>query len=200
MIKVGLTGGIGSGKSLVASMLSILGIPVYNSDERAKYLMVHDVDVKESLIALFGADAFNDKGILNRKHIAGKVFNNQDLLDKLNAIVHPAVGKDYEHWLSQHSDSPYTIKEAALIFEADIYKQLDYIITVVAPENERIARVVNRDGITESDVRARISRQWSDAQRIPLSDFVLVNDGTKPLIRQVMEVHNLLLENAQTRA
>ncbi len=197
MIKVGITGGIGSGKSLVASMLNMLGAPVYHSDTRAKWLMAHNPEVRQSLITLFGDEAFDTSGNIDRQYIASRVFGNTIELEALNKIVHPAVGRDYTQWLSKHNDVPYTLKEAALIFEAGIHKDLDFVVTVTAPEDVRIQRVVKRDGVSVDQVEARIRAQWSDAKRIPMSDFVLVNDGVRPVIRQVMELHKLLLKRAR---
>lgn len=178
-------------------MLNLLGVPVYHSDERAKWLMANDASVKQLLIEQFGERTFDKRGVIDRQYIASRVFNNSAELASLNAIVHPAVGTDYTRWLSEHSSSPYTLKEAALIFEAGLDKTLDFVVTVIAPEDIRVARVVQRDNTSEEQVLARIKSQWTDAQRIPRSDFVLVNDGERPVIRQVMELHNLLLNRAR---
>jgi len=200
MLKVGITGGIGSGKSLVSGIFHLLGVPVYNSDQRAKDIMHEDHDVRLQIRSLFGAEAYDSKGKLNRGYIASQVFSDKDLLARLNAIVHPAVGDDFHRWCEDHAGRQYILKEAALIFEAGINTSLDKVILIFAPENLRISRVRARDRIDELSVRARIENQWSDRKKAQLADFIIVNDGNQSLLRQTMEIHNFLIEYAQNQA
>ncbi|MEQ8469559.1 MAG: dephospho-CoA kinase [Marinoscillum sp.] len=190
--RVGITGGIGAGKSIVARVFSTLDIPVYDADSRAKWLMNHEPTLKSQIIDLIGARAYQN-GTLNRKHISSIAFKDQDLLDKLNALVHPAVAKDFDKW-SKDQLSPYVLKEAALLFEANSYKSLDRIITVTAPEELRIARVIKRDGRAEQEVKDIISKQWPESRKTAQSDFVIENNEEKMIIPQVLEVHQKLLD------
>ena len=170
---VGLTGGIGSGKSTIAKAFAALGIAVFNSDEQAKALIANNAQVKEKIITAFGEEAYQN-GEYNRAYIAQIVFNNSEKLAILNGIVHPALAKYFNQWAKKQT-SPYVLKEAAILFESGSYKDCDYIITVTAPEEVRIARVMARDHCTEAQVRARMAQQWSDAQRIALSNAVIKN-------------------------
>ena len=189
MTTVGLTGGIGSGKSLIAGIFESMGIPCYNSDLRARSLMHTSDVVRLELIELFGPDIYVDAK-LNRQAIAAAVFSDSDLLARLNAIVHPAVAQDFETWIEELPGiSPYAIKESALIFEAGIDAALDKTILVTAPVAVRIERVVARDNVTAEAVKARMEKQWTDTRKIPLADYVINNDGQTPLIRQVLEIH-----------
>lgn len=191
---IGLTGGIGSGKSTVAAIFSTLGIPVYVADTAGKALMQHDPEVKAQLIALLGKEAYMDDGNLNSKWIASQVFPNPALLDQLNAIVHPAVARDVAHWimLPENSQAPYLLKESALLFEEDLTASLDAIILIVASEAERIRRVMERDQVTEAQVVSRIKNQWPDEQKIPLADYVIYNDSGRSLIEQVMDIDRMI--------
>ena len=160
MMVVGLTGGIGSGKSTIAKAFAALGIAVFNSDEQAKALIATDAQVKERIIAAFGEEAYHN-GEYNRAYIAQIVFNNSEKLAILNGIVHPALAEYFKRWAKEQT-SPYVLKEAAILFESGSYKDCDYIITVTAPEEVRIARVMARDHCTEAQVRARMAQQWSE--------------------------------------
>jgi dephospho-CoA kinase len=200
MMKAGITGGIGSGKSTIAGIFELLGVPVYNSDARAKQIMHEDPEVKVRITSLFGHSAYLDDGTLNRVHIAEVVFKDKAMLERLNAIVHPAVGTDFEKWCAMHNDAAYILKEAALIFEAGIHEELDYVIIVTAPEEVRIKRVMDRDGTDEASVRSRMVNQWPDKKKMLLSDHVIVNDNEHSLLRQVMEVHNFLINRTRTQA
>ncbi len=192
MLKVGITGGIGSGKTTVCKIFEVLGAPVYYADERAKTLMQTDLKLIASIKELFGDEAYAD-GKLNRQLIASKVFSNQPLLAKLNAAVHPAVAKDSELWMSRLSDFPYALKEAALLFESGWNKQLDHVICVYAPVEDRIARLKKRDKTTDEEIAARMKNQMSDEQKKELSDFVIYNDANHRLIPQVLALHHILL-------
>ena len=190
MMVVGLTGGIGSGKSTIAKAFAALGIAVFNSDEQAKALIATDAQVKERIIAAFGEEAYQN-GEYNRAYIAQIVFNNSEKLAILNGIVHPALAKYFKRWAKEQT-SPYVLKEAAILFESGSYKDCDYIITVTAPEEVRIARVMARDHCTEAQVRARMAQQWSDAQRIALSNAVIENVDLESAKEQVKRINDEL--------
>ena len=193
MMVVGLTGGIGSGKSTIAKEFAALGIAVFDSDEQAKALIATDAQVKEHIIASFGEEAYQN-GEYNRAYIAQIVFNNSEKLAILNGIVHPALAKYFKQWAKKQT-SPYVLKEAAILFESGIYKDCDYIITVTAPEQLRIARVMARDHCTEAQVRVRMSQQWSDAQRIALSNAVIENVDLESAKEQVKRIHFQLCQS-----
>ena len=187
MMVVGLTGGIGSGKSTIAKAFAALGIAVFNSDEQAKALIATDAQVKERIIAAFGEEAYHN-GEYNRAYIAQIVFNNSEKLAILNGIVHPALAEYFKQWAKEQT-SPYVLKEAAILFESGSYKDCDYIITVTAPEEVRIARVMARDHCTEAQVRARMAQQWSDAQRIALSNAVIENIDLEKAKKEVKRIN-----------
>ena len=193
MIKVGLTGGMGSGKTTVAKIFETLGIPVYYADLEAKRLMVGDASLVEAIKELFGEEAYDANGLLNRTFIAQRAFPEPALLKKLEALVHPAVLRDGERWQAAQLGVPYTIKEAALLFESGSYRQLDKVITVFAPLELRIARVMSRDKSAREDVEARIARQMPEEEKLKLADFVVYNDGSQSLIAQVWEINKELL-------
>lgn len=190
MMVVGLTGGIGSGKSTIAKAFAALGIAVFNSDEQAKALIATDTQVKERIIAAFGEEAYQN-GEYNRAYIAQIVFNNSEKLAILNGIVHPALAEYFKQWAKKQT-SPYVLKEAAILFESGSYKDCDYIITVTAPEEVRIARVMARDHCTEAQVRARMAQQWSDAQRIALSNAVIENIDLESAKEQIKRINDEL--------
>ena len=190
MMVVGLTGGIGSGKSTIAKAFAALGIAVFNSDEQAKALIATDAQVKERIIAAFGEEAYHN-GEYNRAYIAQIVFNNSEKLTILNGIVHPALAEYFKRWAKEQT-SPYVLKEAAILFESGSYKDCDYIITVTAPEEVRIARVMARDHCTEAQVRARMAQQWSDAQRIALSNAVIENIDLEVVKKEVKRINDEL--------
>ena len=191
MLKVGITGGIGSGKSTVAHIFETLGIPVYYADDAAKKLMNEDEGLKQQVQQLFG-DAAYTNGQLNRPFVAAQVFNNPEKLAMLNAIVHPATIADAEKWMRQQS-APYCIKEAALIFESGAQENLDVVIGVFAPKAIRIKRVMDRDGITREEVLARMNKQINETIKMRLCNYVITNDEQELLIPQVLAVHQALL-------
>ncbi len=193
-LKVGITGGIGAGKTLVANIFRTFGIPVYNSDEEAKRLMNEDDDLKGKIIDLFGRESYI-KGALNKAYLSEVVFKNQDNLVRMNNIVHPAVFKDYSKWLIKYDDDPITIKEAALLFESGSYKDLDYTILVSAPRSIRIGRVLLRDtNRSKIDIEDIIEKQMSESAKKKLSNFIIINDGKRMVIPQVLEIHKNLLQ------
>lgn len=192
-LKVGITGGIGSGKSLICKIFSKLGIPIYDADTRAKWLTNNDPEIRSKVIAQFGSESFNQNG-LDREFLANRVFNDPVQLGILNSIIHPAVGRDFDNWLNQQS-SDYVIKEAALMFEAGSYKLQDKIITVSAPVELRIQRVLKRDPFrSKEQIEAIIDKQLSEEERIERSDFVIYNDENQMVIPQVIELHQKLKE------
>lgn len=190
MLKIGLTGGIGSGKSLVARIFEVLGIAVYYADAAAKTIMINDEILKAEIIKHFGAESYAD-GMLNRKYIASKVFGNEEQLALLNSIVHPATIRDAEKWMLKQS-SVYTIKEAALIFESGSQEHLDYVIGVYAPKNLRILRTMQRDNISRDEVLKRMYNQINEEIKMRLCDFVICNDEQKAILPQVLALHEQL--------
>ena len=188
---VGLTGGIGSGKTTVAKLFVALGVPVYNSDQKAKALMQESPELIQDIKNLLGEKSYED-GVLNRSFIAQKVFSDKALLAALNAIVHPAVRKDFLHWASLQ-DYHYVIQETALLFENDAEEQYDKVILVTAPEEIRIARVLQRDSSTKKAVKARINNQLKDAVKIPRADIVIENMELKQTKEKVEKCHKALL-------
>ena len=197
MIKVGITGGIGSGKSTVAKVFEVLGIPVYYADDAAKSIMNDDEELKQKIKTQFGEEVYKN-GQLDRKALADIVFNNPAKLQLLNALVHPATLKDAAQWMERHAVSgaqstPYSIKEAALIFESGAQEQLDYVIGVYAPTPLRIQRTMQRDGVTRDEVISRMNKQIDETIKMRLCDFVIKNDEQELLIPQVIAVHQHLL-------
>jgi dephospho-CoA kinase len=193
LLRIGITGGIGSGKSTVARIFSLLGIPVYNADVRAKWLMVNDTNLMDIIATKFGRDSYVD-GQLNRQYLAEKVFKDELLVSKLNSLVHPAVAKDFTNWSSNYN-SGYVIKEAALLFETGSYKKLDYTILVTSPIKLRIKRIKKRDAQRSSEqIENIISKQIETIEAIGLADYVINNDNSKLLIPQVLNLHSIIQE------
>ena len=194
MFKVGITGGIGSGKSTVCKIFELLGIPVYYADDAAKKLMTSDKNLKRQIINIFGTEAYFKNGRLNRKYISERAFPNPSLLKKLNEAVHPAVIADGIKWMKQQKSEHhlYALKEAALLIESGSYKDLDKVIVVVCPEDIRIARAQKRDGTSAAKIKERIKAQLSDDERLKYADFVVNNDGEVSLIEQIMKIHKNL--------
>jgi dephospho-CoA kinase len=190
-LQIGVTGGIGSGKSLVCKIFSCFGIPVYDADSRAKALMTTDGILVSQIRKEFGDLSYDENGNLNRPYLASAVFSNAEKLERLNSLVHPRVGVDYTQWyISRKDQTPYVLKEAALLFESGSYKQLDRVIVVFAPIDLRIKRVLNRDPHRTADqVEAIIRRQLADEEKIKLADHVLVNDESSLLIPQIVSLH-----------
>lgn len=193
-LKVGITGGIGSGKTTVCRVFEQLGIPVYYADSRAKQLMVEDQSLKMGITELFGEKAYLPDGQLHRAHIAQQAFSQPSLLQQLNALVHPAVARDSERWHKKQKDVPYTLKEAALLYESGSHKALDKIIAVTAPEALRIQRVVRRDDSNEAAVRARMDQQMPETEKAARADFVIYNDGKQLLLPQIQRIHQSLIQ------
>lgn len=186
--QVGITGGIGSGKSTVAKVFAALGVPVYDADSRAKLLMNTDSILMDQIKKEFGEAAYAD-GQLNRKYLASQVFGNADRLKILNNLVHPRVADDYSAWVQSHANKKYVLKEAALLFETGSASQLDTIIVVTAPEALRIKRVMQRDGRTETEVKKIIGEQWPQEKLLAFAKHVVRNDESLAVIPQVMKLH-----------
>lgn len=193
-MRVGLTGGIGSGKTTVAGFFVELGVPVYNSDKRAKRLMTKSKEVKEAIISLLGKKAYKDKK-LNKKYISKRIFTDSALLKKMNQIVHPAVAKDFLMWEGKQK-APYVVQETALIFENDKQDFYDFIVLVTAPIELRLERVIKRDGSSKKEILDRLQNQLQDNRKIPLSDYVLENIHLDDTRRSVKEIHSALLDNS----
>ena len=189
MLKIGITGNIGSGKTTVSKIFEILNVPVFYADDAAKKVMVEDIILIDALKTEFGSGAYFDDGSLNRKHIAGIVFNNERELAKLNAIVHPAVFRAFDNWVADIKNAPYVMKEAALLFESSSYKMCDKTIMVTAPLELRINRVMERDNLSRAEAESRNARQFSEEKKIQMADFVIRNDDTELVIPQVLELH-----------
>ena len=194
MFKIGLTGGMGSGKTTVCRMFEVLGIPVFYADETAKSLMKTDLLLKQNIIKGFGVDSYSDKGELNRKYISSLVFNNKQELDKLNAMVHPAVFRAFDSWVSKQVASPYVIKEAALLFESDSHKMCDQSVLIKSPEALRIQRIIKRDVTTQEEAKLRMIRQFSDERKEEMADHVILNDEQNLIIPQVLDLHQQFLK------
>ena len=187
---IGLTGGIGSGKTTVAKLFKELGVPVYNSDLRGKKLMKNSKEIRTAVIDLLGKDSYVLER-LNKKYIADKVFSNKELLQKLNSIVHPAVRKDFMRW-AKKKKTPYVIQEAAILFENGSYNNFDKIILVKAPKDVRLERIIARDNGSKEEILARMENQWDDSKKIPLSDYIIENIDLDQTKLQVEQIHRQL--------
>jgi len=192
MLKIGLTGGIGSGKTTIAKIFVNLGIPVFFADTEARRLMEESVEVIRSVKNSFGEDSYNGSQ-LNRKYLADVVFSDPAKLEKLNSIVHPAVHKHFENWTLDYTDKPYVIEEAALLFETGIYKSFDYNVLVTAPISKRVERVMMRDNVVESDVLKRMEAQMTDDEKIIHSHFLIFNDDENLILNQTLALHEKLI-------
>ena len=188
-LQVGITGGIGSGKSIIAKIFIGLGIPVYDADSRAKILMNTDEELMNQIINAFGNQSYDKNGRLNRRYLAEHVFGFPDRLEKLNRLVHPRVEKDYTDWVNNHKSQNYLLKEAALLFESGAAKKMDTIIVVTAPDTVRIHRVAQRDGRSEEEIRNIMSRQLAQDKIVEQANFVIVNDESELVVPQILELH-----------
>jgi dephospho-CoA kinase len=195
MLKIGITGGIGAGKTIICRLFSLLGIPVYDSDFRAKWVMQHDAWLRSELIKVFGEKSYTTSGQLDRPYLANLVFNQPEKLAQLNSLVHPRVKADFTYWLTAQKQVPYILKEAALMFESQAYKQVDKVITVSAPLPMRLARVQNRDPHrSAADIQAIIEKQLSEEERQQRADYIIFNDDQQLVIPQVLALHQTLLQ------
>ena len=191
---VGISGGIGAGKTLVSKIFSLLGIPIYNADDRAKWLMANHLPLKTRIIENFGTSAYFEDGQLNRQYLAEIVFSNPDKTSLINGLVHPAVGEDFELWASRQQ-TKYVLKEAALLFETGSYKTLDFTIHIAASEAIRIERVKSRDvQRSTTQIKQIIEKQLTDEVKNKLANFVITNDDSILVIPQVLKIHAQLME------
>tara|TARA_R100001369_G_scaffold92576_2_gene138519 strand:+ start:748 stop:1335 length:588 start_codon:yes stop_codon:yes gene_type:complete len=195
MKTVGLTGGIGSGKTTIATMFNELGIPIYIADIEAKKLTNSSEEIKAELLKILGDKAYNEDG-LNRKYVADQIFNDAELLKKVNKVIHLQVAKHFKNWAKQQSEA-YCIKEAAILFENGGYKECDYTILVTAPKETRIDRILKRDDTTEAEIKSRMDNQWADEKKIELADFVIENTDIDATKEQVIKVHEYLINTAK---
>lgn len=189
---LGLTGGIGSGKSFIANEFSKLGIPTYNSDIHAKFLMSQHPEIISKLTEKFGSNAYIN-GELNRKLIANKIFNNKAMIDWINKLVHPIVANNFTDWIDKQQ-SKFVIKEAAILIESGSHKQCNKILVVTAPEQIRIDRVIKRDNMTSEEIISRINNQISDKERLKYADFVINNNGTVVVEKDVKNIYNKIIQ------
>ena len=196
MFQVGLTGGIGSGKTLVCSIFEKLGVPVYHADEAARRLMNNDARLMEGIRKMFGDQAYGREG-LNRPFLAGLVFGDDERLSGLNGLVHPAVREDFKSWAGQHKDAAYVIEEAAILFESGASKEMDLTVLVYAPREIRIRRVMERDGVSREEVLKRMGHQMNEEKLLKMADRRLLNDGTAMILPQVIELHNGILNRKE---
>ena len=194
MLRAGLTGNIGSGKSVVASVFSSIGIPVFHADEESKKILKIP-EIINLIAGLFGR-AVSEGGMINNKRLASIVFGNPEALQRLNSLLHPLVMKDFNAWVESNRQAPYVLMEAAILFESGFAKEFDYIIHVSCPEETAIERVVKRDGFTRELVIDRMKHQLNNDDKSRMSDFVIINDGSKLLIPQVISIHKKLLQNS----
>ena len=195
MLQIGITGGIGSGKSTVAAVFHCLGIPVYDADSHAKALMTTDGNLKEAIRKEFGTLSFTDQGQLNRNYLASEVFPNQEKLKRLNQLVHPRVAEDYQKWCDaqQKRSHPYVIKETALLYDSGSNRLLDQVIVVAAPDSVRLERVKARDKRSDREIETIMKRQMPQDEMIQRADFVVENDGKKMILPQILKLHQLFL-------
>lgn len=192
-LKVGVTGGIGSGKSLVCSIFKVLQVPVFEADMEAKILMNSNSEIRKRLIALLGENIYSGQGYLDTKRIAEIIFNDKEIIQKVNQIIHPVVRNSFIKWWQQQN-TDYIIQEAAILFESGAYQLMDLNILITAPEELRIERVIKRDCTSRQQVIARMANQWNDEKKIKLANFIIYNDESNFLITQVLEIHKKILE------
>lgn len=193
MMIVGLTGGIGSGKTTVAKFFEDYGIPVYIADEEAKKLMNRSKVIKRKLVQLFGEKAYVEN-TLNKPFIANIIFNDKSYLQKMNAIIHPRVARHFKKWIEKQN-APYVIKEVAILFENGGHEACDALITVIAPKEIRVKRLLKRDNTTIEKIEAIMNNQWTDAQKMNLSDYVIENISIENTKKQVSKVHSHIMKN-----
>lgn len=194
MIKVGITGGIGVGKSIICDLFKVIGIPVFNSDIEAKNIIKSDTDIKKQLVHRFGSDVYLLDGEINKPYFAKIIFNDKEAISFVNSIVHPAVHSHFNSWVNNQKGIHYVLYESAIIYETSVDLMLDRIIVVSSPLEIRIKRVMERDSVTISKVKERISNQWSQNRIVELADDVIVNDDIKLIIPQVIEIHNNIIK------
>ena len=196
MLKIGLTGGIGTGKSIVGKVFEMLGIPVYISDIEAKRLMSEDHEIREKLIERFGSEVYNSNKQLNRIHLANIIFKQPEALQEVNSIVHPVVRRDFKNWCEKYAHLPYVIQESAILFDTGLYKNFDKMITVTANDEIRIKRVMDRDSVSREHVEERMKNQLSEKLKVEQSDFVIYNNS-ELILPQIVKIDSELRKLAQ---
>jgi len=192
MKKIGITGGIGSGKTTVCEIFKLLGVPVFHADDEAKNLQNNDLHIRALLIKLFGKHIYSTDGMLDRKKLAELIFNDSDALAKVNSIIHPAVRKSFLKWTDNHQDAYYILYEAAILLESGYASDFDRTILVLADEKVRIERVIKRDHVSEELVKQRINNQMPEAKKIKMVDFIIENSNEKLLFPQIIELDKLI--------
>ena len=196
-LQIGITGGIGSGKSLICNIFRILSVPIYDADSRAKLLYTQNTELKNQIIQTFGSETYTSTGQLNRAYLAAQVFNNSEKVTLLNSLVHPKVGIDYQEWVEQHLEFPYVIKEAALLLESGSHVALDKIITVYTPLELRIQRISRRDKQrTVHEIQAIIAKQMAEEEKLQRADHIIYNDEAHLIIPQVLLLHQQFLSES----
>jgi dephospho-CoA kinase len=199
MKKIGITGGIGSGKTIICEVFQLLGVPVFYADNVARDLQQNDNNVRNALIKLLGSNIYNADGMLDRMTMAHLIFNDQELMEQVNQIIHPAVRENFRNWVIKHNQEEYILYEAAILFESGYYKKLDLNILVMADEDIRVNRVMKRDNISEQAVRERIRNQMSDEEKIRMADYVIENSEKQLIIPQVLELDKLFRSHDKIR-
>lgn len=195
MMKVGITGGIGSGKSLVCEIFECLGVPVFNSDMESKNLLDTNEGVKKVLIRAFGSQIYSSNGKIDKAVFASLIFSEEENLKLANSIIHPAVATRFYEWCDEHNQQKYVLKEAAILFESGAHKQLDLVIAILAPEDIRIERIKKRDNSSEIEIKKRIDKQWPDEKINSMADFIIQNPGEQFLIPQVLDIHYKIIND-----
>ncbi|WP_207423615.1 dephospho-CoA kinase [Desertivirga brevis] len=196
MLKIGITGGIGSGKTTVCKVFELLGVPVFYADTVAKSVMQNDPILIQAVKEAFGDETYSESGQLNRAYLASKVFADEAELGKLNSIVHPAVFRAFDQWSLDQQNLPFVVKEAALLYESNSYKDCKYTILVTSPLHLKLKRVISRDKTSEEEIRKRMARQWSDEEKERLADFVLNNNEEHFLLPEIIKLYNRFLEES----
>lgn len=197
-MKVGITGGIGSGKSLACAIFRNLGVPVFEADKAAREIMDKDREVIQTLTGYFGPAVYSSEGQLNRKLLASVIFNQHEALEMVNGLVHPLVRKRFENWAAQQKEV-YVLQEAAILFESGFHRLMDLNILITAPEERRILRTMARDNISREQVVARMRNQWNDEEKCKLADYIILNDEMHPLIEQILEIDNKIRTHGEVR-
>ncbi len=192
MKRIGITGGIGSGKTIICKVFELLGVPVFYADDEAKKLYYHK-DVKDTIIKKYGNEIYTAEGKLNREYLAQIIFSNPQELKFVNSLIHPLVGEAYMQWCEKYKYLPYTLKEAAILFESSAYKEMDKVITVSAPKEIRINRIMKRDNLTRAQIEERMNNQWTEEERLAKADFVIYNNDEQLVLPQIIELHQILI-------
>jgi dephospho-CoA kinase len=194
MKRIGITGGIGSGKSIICKVFELLGVPVFYADDEAKKLYYHE-DVKATLVEKYGKEIYTSDGKLNREKLAQIIFSNSEELKFINSLIHPLVAEVYKQWCEKYKHLPFTLKEAAILFESGSYKEMDKVITVSAPKEIRIKRIMKRDNLLRAQIEERMKNQWTEEERLAKADFVIYNNDEQLVLPQIIELHQKLISN-----